>query len=230
MLADFVANKRVRLNGIVGFFPANAAGDDIEVYADEARSSVAGRFHGLRQQAEKDADGDEPYLCVSDFVAPRGSGVADYVGAFACSAGHGLEEVVAGYKAAGDDYSYIMAEALADRLAEAFAEKLHELVRRQLWGYAPDEALSVDDMLKVKYQVSGAAAQEAAGRHAGRQRERQKGREMLAGWSAACLLAFVQRACTRAERAAGPAACMHQRGTSGTGPAAMPSISTQHLR
>lgn len=72
-----------------------------------------------------------------------------------CSAGHGLEEVVAGHKAAGDDYSYIMAEALADRLAEAFAEKLHELVRRELWGYAPDEALSVDDMLKVKYQVSG---------------------------------------------------------------------------
>jgi 5-methyltetrahydrofolate--homocysteine methyltransferase len=152
MLSDFVKAKRVTLNGIVGIFPANSVGDDIEVYEDDTREAVAGRFHGLRQQAEKDGDGD-PYLCVSDFIAPRSSGVADYVGAFACSAGHGLEEVVAGFKASGDDYSYIMAEALADRLAEAFAEKLHELVRRELWGYAPDEALSVDDMLKVKYQV-----------------------------------------------------------------------------
>ncbi len=90
---------------------------------------------------------------MSDFVAPKGSGIADYIGMFACTAGHGLDAVVAEYKAAGDDYSYIMAEALADRLAEALAEKLHELVRRELWGYAPDESLSVDDMLKVKYQV-----------------------------------------------------------------------------
>lgn len=112
---------------------------------------VLGKYYGLRQQAEK--DGDEPYLCVSDFIAPKTSNIIDYIGAFACSAGHGLEEVVAGFKAAHDDYSYIMAEALADRLAEAFAEKLHELTRRQLWGYAPDEHLSVDDMLKVKYQV-----------------------------------------------------------------------------
>eukprot|EP00878_Enallax_costatus_P016413 GHUV01017216.1.p1 GENE.GHUV01017216.1~~GHUV01017216.1.p1 ORF type:complete len:300 (+),score=108.08 GHUV01017216.1:960-1859(+) len=150
MLRDFVQNKRVRLNGIVGFYPANSVGDDIEVYSDESRSEVIGKYYGLRQQAEK--DGDEPYLCVSDFIAPKSSNIIDYVGAFACSAGHGLEEVVAGFKAAHDDYSYIMAEALADRLAEAFAEKLHELTRQQLWGYAPDEDLSVDDMLKVKYQ------------------------------------------------------------------------------
>eukprot|EP00879_Flechtneria_rotunda_P001912 GHRR01002085.1.p1 GENE.GHRR01002085.1~~GHRR01002085.1.p1 ORF type:complete len:831 (+),score=321.20 GHRR01002085.1:401-2893(+) len=151
MLKDFVANKRVRLNGIVGFYPASAVGDDVEVYADESCCEVVSKFYGLRQQAEKDGD-DEPYMCVSDFIAPKGSGLVDYVGGFACSAGHGLDEVVAGFKAAGDDYSYIMAEALADRLAEAFAEKLHELVRRELWGYAPDEQLSVDDMLKVKYQ------------------------------------------------------------------------------
>eukprot|EP00775_Hariotina_reticulata_P002950 gene2950-3235_t len=150
MLKDFVVNKRVRLNGIVGFYPANSVGDDIEVYADDSCGEAVCKFYGLRQQAEK--DGDDPYMCVSDFIAPKGSGLVDYVGAFACSAGHGLEEVVAGYKAAGDDYSYIMAEALADRLAEAFAEKLHEIVRRKLWGYAADEQLSVDDMLKVKYQ------------------------------------------------------------------------------
>lgn len=152
MLRDFIAHKRVRLNGIVGFYPANAVGDDIEVYDDdEGRSTVRTKFFGLRQQAEK--EGDEPYMCVSDFIAPKGSGVKDYIGMFACSAGHGLEEVVEKYKEAGDDYSYIMAEALADRLAEAFAEKLHELVRQEVWGYAPDEALTVDDMLKVKYQV-----------------------------------------------------------------------------
>lgn len=113
---------------------------------------MVSKFYGLRQQAEKDSE--EPYFCVSDFIAPKSSNMIDYIGAFACSAGHGLEEVVAGFKAAGDDYSYIMAEALADRLAEAFAEKLHELTRRELWGYSPDEQLSVDDMLKVKYQVS----------------------------------------------------------------------------
>lgn len=151
MLRDFMVNKRVRLNGIVGLLPANGIGDDVEVYADdEDRSTVRAKFYGLRQQAEK--DGDEPYMCVSDFVAPKESGLKDYIGMFACSAGHGLEEVVEGFKQAGDDYSYIMAEALADRLAEAFAEKLHELVRKEVWGYAPDENLSVDDMLKVKYQ------------------------------------------------------------------------------
>jgi 5-methyltetrahydrofolate--homocysteine methyltransferase len=153
MLKDFMVNKRVRLNGIVGLLPANSTGDDVEVYADDDdRTSVRAKFYGLRQQAEKDSD--EPYMCVSDFVAPKGSGLKDYIGMFACSAGHGLEEVVEGFKEAGDDYSYIMAEALADRLAEAFAEKLHELVRKEVWGYAPEENLTVDDMLKVKYQVS----------------------------------------------------------------------------
>ncbi|KXZ53639.1 METH3 protein [Gonium pectorale] len=150
MLKEFIANKSVKLNAIVGLYPANAVGDDIEVYTDESRAEVSARLAGLRQQAEK--DGTEPYFCISDFVAPKGSGVDDYVGMFACSAGHGLDEVIAKYKAAGDDYSYIMAEALADRLAEALAERLHELVRREYWGYAPDEALSVEDMLKVKYQ------------------------------------------------------------------------------
>ncbi|PNH00078.1 Methionine synthase, partial [Tetrabaena socialis] len=150
MLREFVANKSVQLRAVVGMYPAAAEGDDIEVYTDDSRTTVAARLAGLRQQAEK--DGSEPYCCISDFLAPKGSGLADYVGMFACSAGHGLETVVARFKAAGDDYSYIMAEALADRLAEALAEKLHELVRRDYWGYAPDEQLSIEDMLKVKYQ------------------------------------------------------------------------------
>ncbi|KAJ9513004.1 hypothetical protein QJQ45_029222 [Haematococcus lacustris] len=153
MLHDMTVNKRVRLNAVVAFFPANSVGDDIEVYAEDTAESRAGppvaKLHGLRQQAEKESG--DPYYCLSDFVAPKGS-VDDYIGMFACSAGHGLEEVVAAHKAAGDDYSYIMAEALADRLAEAFAEKLHEMVRRELWGYAPSEAFDVDDLLKVKYQ------------------------------------------------------------------------------
>jgi 5-methyltetrahydrofolate--homocysteine methyltransferase len=103
MLNDFIARKRVRLNGIVGIYPANSVGDDIEIYSDDAaRGEVRARFYGLRQQAEK--EGDEPYLCVSDFIAPRETDVPDYLGAFACSAGHGLEEVVAEYKEAGDDY------------------------------------------------------------------------------------------------------------------------------
>lgn len=146
-------HAQVKLNAIVGFFPANAVGDDIEVYTDESRTEVATKFYGLRQQAEKDTE--EPYQCVSDFVAPKGSGINDYIGMFACTAGIGLEEVVHKYKEAGDDYSYIMAEALADRLAEALAEKLHELVRKEDWGYSPDEDMSVEDMLKVKYQVGG---------------------------------------------------------------------------
>ncbi|GAX83119.1 hypothetical protein CEUSTIGMA_g10545.t1 [Chlamydomonas eustigma] len=150
MLKDFMDNKRVKLNAVVGIYPANSVGDDIEVYEDESRSVVKGKMYGLRQQAEK--DNEEPYLCLSDFVAPKGSGLGDYIGMFACTAGIGLEDLVHQFKEAGDDYSYIMAEALADRLAEAYAEKVHELVRREYWGYAPDEKLSVDDMLKVKYQ------------------------------------------------------------------------------
>jgi 5-methyltetrahydrofolate--homocysteine methyltransferase len=107
MLNDFIKRKRVRLNGIVGFFPAAADGDDIEVYTDDDAGRTApprAKFFGLRQQAEK--EGGDPYMCVSDFVAPRESGVKDYIGMFACSAGHGLEEVVEEYKQAGDDYRW----------------------------------------------------------------------------------------------------------------------------
>jgi 5-methyltetrahydrofolate--homocysteine methyltransferase len=156
MLREFCVGKKLRLGGVVGIFPANSDGDDVEVYADEAARQARqpnAKFFGLRQQAERDDDsGAEPHLCVSDFVAPREAGVKDWIGMFACTAGHGLEEVVAAAKEANDDYTYIMAEALADRLAEALAERMHEVVRKEIWGYCADEELTVDDMLKVKYQ------------------------------------------------------------------------------
>ena len=149
-MQDIIDNKKLTLVGIVGLYAANSVGDDIEVYADETRNEVKAKFYGLRQQAEKDSD-EEKYACISDFIAPKDSNVVDYVGAFANSA-IGVEKITEAFKEAGDDYSYIMAEALADRLAEAFAEKLHEIVRRELWGYSKDENFAVDDLLKVKYQ------------------------------------------------------------------------------
>lgn len=150
MLKDIVANKKLVVKGIVGIFPANAVGDDIALYTDESRTTVLDTFHTLRQQAEK--DNDDPYVALSDFIAPQGSGVSDYLGMFVVSAGFGLEEMVKKFKENHDDYSYILAEALADRLAEAAAEVVHKVVRKELWGYAADENLSVEDLLKVKYQ------------------------------------------------------------------------------
>ena len=149
MLQKWVAEKPLTLRAVVGFYPANSEGDDILVYADEGREKVAHRLGTLRQQAEK--ENSAPYLALADFVAPASSGVPDWIGMFACSSGFGLEDITAGFKAASDDYGYIMAEALADRLAEALAEVLHHRVRRELWGYAPEEELSYEDMLKVKY-------------------------------------------------------------------------------
>ena len=150
MLKKWAAERPLTMNAVVGFFPANSEGDDILVYTDEERGEVAHRLGTLRQQAEKE-NASAAYLALSDFIAPASSGVADWIGMFACSSGFGLEEVTQKFKADNDDYGYIMAEALADRLAEALAEVLHDRVRRELWGYAPDEKLSYDDMLKVKY-------------------------------------------------------------------------------
>jgi len=150
MLKMIMEKKRLKLNGIIGFYPANSVGDDIEVYADETRATKTHTFHTLRQQAEKDVE--EPYMALSDFIAPKASGVKDYLGMFVATSGIGLDELTAEYKAANDDYSYIMAEALADRLAEAFAELMHEQVRKDHWGYAKDEKFNCDDLLKVKYQ------------------------------------------------------------------------------
>jgi 5-methyltetrahydrofolate--homocysteine methyltransferase len=135
---------------VVGLFPANSAGDDIEVYPDERRDEPLAVVRTLRQQMEKAAD--RPNLALADFVAPRESGVPDYLGAFAVTAGIGLEEVVGRYQAGHDDYRAIMAKALADRLAEAFAELIHQKARRELWGYSPGEALDNEALIAGRYR------------------------------------------------------------------------------
>ncbi|WP_374274734.1 methionine synthase [Brevundimonas sp.] len=147
MLKRIVEERWFTARGVVGFWPANARGDDIVVWADETRTEELARFHGLRQQIAK--SNGKPNLCLSDFVAEDGD---DWIGAFAVTAGHGELEKAAEFKAAGDDYSAIMATALADRLAEAFAERLHKEVRTQLWGYAPDEAAAIEDLIAERYQ------------------------------------------------------------------------------
>ena len=150
MLDEIIENKMIQANGIYGIWPAHAEGDDIVLFDDEARSKEYGRFYHLRQQEVKKAG--SPNYCLSDFVAPREINKTDYCGAFAVTTGIGIEKWMAEYKADHDDYKAIMLEALADRLAEAFAELLHEKVRQKYWGFAPDEKLSWDDILKVKYQ------------------------------------------------------------------------------
>ncbi len=144
--------RRERLlaaRAVVGLWPANAVGDDIAVWDSEARGNPLAVFHCLRQQFAK-RDG-RSNLCLADFVAPECSGVADYVGAFVVTAGKGVAELCAGFEAAGDDYQSILAKALADRLAEAFAERMHERVRREFWGYAPDESLSNSQLIAEEY-------------------------------------------------------------------------------
>jgi 5-methyltetrahydrofolate--homocysteine methyltransferase len=135
---------------VLGLYPAASVGDDIEIYADESREDVAMVWHCLRQQAEK--PDDRANLCLADFVAPKASGVPDYIGAFSVTAGIGVPERVRAFEAKHDDYSAIMLQALADRLAEAFTELLHERVRKEYWGYAPQEKLSNDDLLAEKYR------------------------------------------------------------------------------
>jgi 5-methyltetrahydrofolate--homocysteine methyltransferase len=147
MLKRIVEEKWFTAKGVVGFWPANAVGDDIVVFEDEARTTEIARFHTLRQQIAK--SNGKPNAALSDFVSPTGD---DWIGAFAVTTGHGELEASKRFKDAGDDYSAIMAAALADRLAEAFAERLHREVRTTLWGYAPDEAATVQDLIEEKYQ------------------------------------------------------------------------------
>jgi 5-methyltetrahydrofolate--homocysteine methyltransferase len=150
MLDKIVAEKWFKASAVAGFWPANAVGDDIHVYADETRDKPIAVMHGLRQQLSKrEGRFNES---ISDLVAPRDSGLADYIGAFTVTAGIGEDEVAARFKRANDDYSAILVSALADRLAEAFAERLHSRVRREFWGYEPDEKLSSDDMIAEKYR------------------------------------------------------------------------------
>ena len=147
MLKRIVDEKWFTAKGVVGFWPANAVGDDIVVFEDEARTIEIARFHTLRQQIAK--SNGKPNAALSDFVSSTGD---DWIGAFAVTAGHGELEASKRFKDAGDDYSAIMATALADRLAEAFAERLHKEVRTTLWGYAPDEAATIQDLIEEKYQ------------------------------------------------------------------------------
>jgi 5-methyltetrahydrofolate--homocysteine methyltransferase len=149
LLARIVDERLLTASAVVGFWPANSMpDDDVVIYADEDRTRELARLHAIRQQMAK-PDG-RPNVSIADFVAP--AGVADYVGAFAVTAGAGTPELVASFEAAHDDYSAILARALGDRLAEAFAERMHERVRRELWGYAPDEALSNEDLIAERYQ------------------------------------------------------------------------------
>ena len=150
MLDRIVAEKWLTASGVCGFFPANAVGDDIEVYTDESRARVLTTLRNLRQQSEH-RDG-VPNRCLADYVAPRSSGLHDYVGAFAVTAGLGAHEKIMQFKQANDDYSAILLESVADRLAEAFAERLHQRVRKEFWGYIPDEHLDNEALIGEQYQ------------------------------------------------------------------------------
>jgi 5-methyltetrahydrofolate--homocysteine methyltransferase len=146
----FISNKKLTANGVLGIFPANTVGyDDIEVYTDESRKGVLTTLHTLRQQTEKNEAGKN--LALADFIAPKETGLADYIGVFAVTTGIGVDGLVKKFEKEHDDYSSIMTKAVADRLAEAFAEHLHERVRKEFWGYAENERLSNEELIKEKY-------------------------------------------------------------------------------
>jgi 5-methyltetrahydrofolate--homocysteine methyltransferase len=149
MLDKVINEKLLSALGVIGFYKANAVGDDVVVETLHATSLQETTFHFLRQQNEK-AEG-QPYLCLADFVAPKESGKQDYMGMFAVTAGIGIEPLVEAYEKDHDDYNSIMIKAIADRLAEAFAEKMHELVRKEYWGFAPEEQLTDDEIIREKY-------------------------------------------------------------------------------
>ncbi|RQW70043.1 methionine synthase [Halomonas sp. YLB-10] len=151
MLRKLIDERLIQARGVIGLWPANSVDDDvIEVYSDETRGEVIERLHHIRQQTTKNREG----VCYSlaDFIAPKDSGKPDWIGGFAVTAGHGVEELSAAYKAKGDDYNAIMVQALADRLAEAFAELIHERVRKEFWAYVPEEQLDNEALIAEKYQ------------------------------------------------------------------------------
>jgi len=149
LLDRVAAEHLLRARGVVGLFPANAVEDDVEIYDPKSDSTVRAVMHGLRQQFEKPPG--RPNVCLADFVTPRSQGTPDWVGAFAVTAGHGLDELCAAFERAHDDYQSILAKALADRLAEAFAERLHQRVRAELWGYAREERLDNAALIAERY-------------------------------------------------------------------------------
>jgi 5-methyltetrahydrofolate--homocysteine methyltransferase len=150
MLDRIVSERWLRAAAVIGLFPANSVGDDIEIYTDASRTGLTTTLHMLRQQQRR-PDG-QPNLCLADYIAPRESGQRDHMGMFAVTAGHGIEARLAEFARTHDDYGAILLKALADRLAEAFAEHLHARVRREFWGYAPDESLDNDDLIAERYQ------------------------------------------------------------------------------
>ncbi len=149
MLKQLIAEKWLTANAVVGFWPANSVSDDIELYTDDTRSKRLATLHTIRQQMAREQG--KPNLALGDYIAPKESGIADYIGGFAVTAGIGEEDVARRFERANDDYSKIMVKALADRLAEAFAEALHAKVRRELWAYAPDETLTNDELISEAY-------------------------------------------------------------------------------
>ncbi len=150
MLKKIVEEGALQANGVIGLFPANSVdNEDIEIYKDDDRKHVVTTLHTLRQQAEK--TNNQPYLALADYIAPKESGVKDYIGAFAVTTGIGADKLVKKYEQDNDDYNSIMVKAIADRLAEAFAEHLHERVRKEFWGYNEDENLSNEELIKEKY-------------------------------------------------------------------------------
>jgi 5-methyltetrahydrofolate--homocysteine methyltransferase len=150
LLDEIISKKLITANGMVSILPANSVGDDIEVYTDESRTTVLTTFRNLRNQTVKEAG--LPNLCLSDFIAPKSSGIPDYLGAFAVTAGLGVDELVKKFEKDLDDYNSIMVKALADRMAEAFTEVLHLKIRKEIWGYDATENLSLDDLLLEKYK------------------------------------------------------------------------------
>lgn len=150
MLAKIIDEKWLEARGVIGFFPANSIGDDVEVYTDESRTDVAHVLHNLRQQDSK--KGEQPNYCLSDFIAPKESEKADYIGGFAVTTGHKIDEKIAEFEADHDDYQSIMLKVLADRLAEAFAEHMHERVRKEFWAYQEDEDLDNDSLIRERYR------------------------------------------------------------------------------
>jgi 5-methyltetrahydrofolate--homocysteine methyltransferase len=150
MLDTLIEEKWLTANGVIGFFPANAVGDDIEVYTDDTREQVSTTLYCLRQQGVH-REGI-PNRSMGDFIAPKETGLRDYVGAFAVTTGLGSHHKIVEFKEALDDYSAILLESLADRLAEAFAERMHQRVRTELWGYQPDEQLDNEALISEKYR------------------------------------------------------------------------------
>jgi 5-methyltetrahydrofolate--homocysteine methyltransferase len=150
MLDEIILHNQLQAKGVIFIYPAKSSNDSVTVFADDSCTQTLADFHFLRQQRKMAAG--VPNLCLSDYIAPADSGKTDYIGGFAVTSGIGVDELVQQYDAENDDYKSIMAKALADRLAEAFAEYLHREVRTHWWGYAQDETLSNEDLIREKYR------------------------------------------------------------------------------